>query len=87
MAFSDAPAIWVMIVKVSIEPSSLETKRSHIPARQIGRSGSGLHFAQYNFVRLHQTLKVTPAIAAGVTSNLWEVSDMVKFLDDWEAAP
>ena len=38
----------------------------------------------YNFVRIHQTLKVTPAMAAGVTSKLWEVSDMVKVLEDWE---
>jgi hypothetical protein len=45
-----------------------------------------LYFMHYNFVRLHQTLKVTPAIAAGVTSKLWEMSDMVKVLEDWEAA-
>lgn len=40
----------------------------------------------YNFVRIHQTLKVTPAMAAGATSKLWEMSDMVKVLEDWEAA-
>ena len=40
----------------------------------------------YNFVRIHQTLKVTPAMAAGVTPKLWEMSDMVKVLEDWEAA-
>jgi len=38
----------------------------------------------YNFVRIHQTLKITPAMAAGVTSKLWEMSDMVKVLEDWE---
>jgi IS1 family transposase len=43
-----------------------------------------LYFMHYNFVRLHQTLKVTPAMAAGVTSKLWEMSDMVKVLEDWE---
>jgi len=36
--------------------------------------------------RLHQTLKITPAMAAGVTAKLWEMSDMVKVLEDWEAA-
>jgi hypothetical protein len=41
--------------------------------------------ADYNFVRIHQTLKVTPAMAAGVTPKLWEMSDMVKVLEDWEA--
>jgi IS1 family transposase len=44
-----------------------------------------LNFMYYNFVRLHQTLKVTPAMAAGVTSKLWEMSDMVAVLEEWEA--
>jgi hypothetical protein len=30
------------------------------------------HTMYYNFVRIHQTLKVTPAMAAGVTDRLWE---------------
>ena len=37
-----------------------------------------LHFLYYNFVRIHKTLKTTPAMAAGVTDRLWEVADMVK---------
>jgi IS1 family transposase len=44
-----------------------------------------IYFMHYNFVRIHQTLKVTPAMAAGVTPKLWEISDMVKVLEDWEA--
>jgi len=44
-----------------------------------------IYFMHYNFVRIHQTLKVTPAMAAGVTSKLWEMCDMVKVLEDWEA--
>ena len=43
-----------------------------------------IYFMHYNFVRIHQTLKVTPARAAGITSNLWEMADMVKVLEDWE---
>jgi hypothetical protein len=39
-----------------------------------------IYFMHYNFVRIHQTLKVTPAMAAGVTPKLWEMSDMVKVL-------
>jgi hypothetical protein len=39
----------------------------------------------YNFVRIHQTLKISSAMAAGVTDKLWEMSDMVKVLEDWEA--
>jgi hypothetical protein len=43
-----------------------------------------IHFIHYNFVRIHQTLKITPATAAGVTSKLWEMSDMVAVLEAWE---
>ena len=46
-----------------------------------------LHFAYYNFVRIHKTLRVTPAMAAGVTDRLWEMSDLVAVLDAAEAAP
>jgi hypothetical protein len=45
-----------------------------------------IYFMHYNFVRIHQTLKVTPAMAAGVTPKLWEMADMVKVLEAWEAA-
>ena len=31
----------------------------------------------YNFVRIHTKLRVTPAMAAGVTDRLWEMSDIV----------
>jgi IS1 family transposase len=44
-----------------------------------------LHTMFYNFVRVHQTLKVSPAMAAGVTDRLWEVSDLVVMLEQWEA--
>ena len=43
-----------------------------------------IHTMHYNFVRIHQTLRCTPAMAAGVTPKLWELSDMVKVLEDWE---
>src|SRR3981189_1566289 len=45
-----------------------------------------LHFLYYNFVRIHQTLKVTPAMAAGVTDRLCEMKDVVAMLEAWEAA-
>jgi hypothetical protein len=43
-----------------------------------------LHFMYYNFVRIHQTLKVSPAMAAGVTDRLWEMADLVAVLEVWE---
>ena len=39
----------------------------------------------YNFVRIHKTLRVTPAMAAGVSDRLWEVSDIVALVDAAEA--
>jgi IS1 family transposase len=39
----------------------------------------------YNFVRIHKTLRVTPAMAAGVTEKLWEIGDIVQVLEQWEA--
>jgi len=45
-----------------------------------------IHTMHYNFVRIHQTLRCTPAMAAGVSKTLWELADMVKVLEDWEAA-
>jgi hypothetical protein len=43
-----------------------------------------IYFMHYNFVRIHQTLRTTPAMAAGVTKRLWEVGDMVEVLEAWE---
>lgn len=40
----------------------------------------------YNFVRIHKTLRMTPAMAAGVTEKRWEIGDVVKVLEDWETA-
>ncbi len=36
-----------------------------------------LHFAHYNFVRIHQTLRCTPVMAAGITDHLWGIEDLV----------
>ena len=41
-----------------------------------------LNYFVYNFIKIHRTLPCTPAMAAGVTDRLWEVSDLVAL---WEA--
>lgn len=38
----------------------------------------------YNFVRIHKTLRTTPAMAAKVTDRLWEIGDIVDALEAWE---
>jgi IS1 family transposase len=40
-------------------------------------SAVALHFAHYNFVRIHRTLRVTPAMAAGVTGRLWSLEELI----------
>lgn len=40
-----------------------------------------LHYMYYNFCRLHQTLRCTPAMAANVSKRVWEISDIVALLD------
>lgn len=45
------------------------------------------HFMYYNFVKVHQTLKVTPAMEAGLTDRLWDISDLVAIIDSNEGAP
>lgn len=47
-----------------------------------------LHFAHYNFCRIHTTLRVTPAMAEGVTDRLWSIDELVaRALDAAAEAP
>jgi len=41
-----------------------------------------LHFMYYNFCRIHQTLRVTPAMAAKVTDRLLDIEDIVFLLNE-----
>jgi len=42
------------------------------------KAAVALHFAHYNFVRIHSTLRMTPAMAAGVTNELWTIGDLIE---------
>ena len=44
-----------------------------------------IYFMHYNFARIHQTLRVSPAMAAGVSKTLWSMEDIVRIIDEWEA--
>jgi hypothetical protein len=46
-----------------------------------------LYFAWYNWVRIHQTLRVTPAMAAGLTDRLWSMEDIANMIDASLPAP
>jgi IS1 family transposase len=42
------------------------------------RAAVGLHFAHYNFVRIHKTLRITPAMAAGISNKLWSLEELIE---------
>ena len=41
----------------------------------------------YNFVRVHKTLRMSPAMAAGVSDRLWDIGDIVKLVEATETKP
>lgn len=46
-----------------------------------------LYFAFYNFCRIHKSLRVTPAMAAGITDRLWSLDDIVAKIDEMAPPP
>jgi len=46
-----------------------------------------LHMMYYNFVRIHKTLRVSPAMAAGVSEHLWDITDIALLVEAAEAKP
>jgi hypothetical protein len=51
---------------------------------QVTRQDIALHFIYYKSGRIQQTLRITPAIAAVVADRVWEIADVVRFLEDWQ---
>ncbi len=41
-----------------------------------------LHFMFYNFCRIHQTLRVTPAMEAGISDHVWNISEIVDLISN-----
>jgi IS1 family transposase len=41
------------------------------------KAACALHFAYYNFCRVHKTLRVTPAMEAGITNHVWSISELL----------
>ena len=40
-----------------------------------------IHFIYYNFARIHKTLRVTPAMAAGLADQVWSVEELIRLLE------
>lgn len=61
------------------------TATTHSPPLAGSRGWAiSLYFVFYNFVRIHTTLKMTPAMKAGVSDRLWSMEDIVGLVDDQE---
>jgi hypothetical protein len=45
------------------------------------KAAVALHFMYYNFGRIHQTLRVTPAMEAGIANHVWEIAEIVGLLE------
>ena len=46
-----------------------------------------LYSVWYNFVRVHKTLRMSPAMAAGVSDRLWSMEDVAALIDARKTAP
>jgi hypothetical protein len=42
------------------------------------KAACALHFAYYNFCRIHQTLRVTPAMEAGLADHAWRIAELLE---------
>jgi hypothetical protein len=42
------------------------------------KAALALHFAYYNFCRIHKTLRCTPAMVAGITGHIWTIEDLLR---------
>jgi hypothetical protein len=47
-------------------------------------ASADLGYLAYNFIKIHRTLRMTPAMAAGLTTRLWEVAGLVAEWEAWE---
>jgi hypothetical protein len=43
------------------------------------KAALALHFAWYNFCRIHMTLRVTPAMASGLTDRIWSIGELINW--------
>jgi hypothetical protein len=50
------------------------------------KAAVALHFMHYNFARVHQTLRVTPAMEAGIADHVWSIAEIVGLLDQPRAS-
>lgn len=45
------------------------------------KAAVALHYGYYNFVKIHKTIRCTPAMEAGVTTSPWTVANLVEMIE------
>jgi aromatic ring-cleaving dioxygenase len=50
---------------------------AHSKKVETHRHAFALYFMHYNFARIHQTLRVTPAMQAGIAEHVWDIEEMI----------
>jgi hypothetical protein len=43
-----------------------------------------LHYMHYNFCRVHQSLRITPAMQANISAHIWSIAELLGLLDNAE---
>ena len=71
--FVGGPAIWKETPCLLIAP-----RRRQFPLE------CSLNYFAYNFIKIHQTLRVSPAMAAGVKTRMLDVADLVRLFEESE---
>ena len=59
------------------------TRLTNAHSKKLENHGASiaLHFAHYNFCRIHSTIRCTPAMEAGLTDHVWEIEELVALLE------
>jgi hypothetical protein len=79
---SEAQADQLICSTLSLELGENVIDRGNQHALNTIAAATALNYFAYNFIKIHRTLRMSPAMAAGVTDQLWSVEDLVTL---WEA--
>lgn len=71
-----------LTMRTNIKRFTRETN-AHSKKMEYHSCAHALHFVYYNFARIHQTLRVTPAMQAGIMERWMEIEDIVKLVDHY----
>ena len=74
-----------------VRPGPLHDQASRLTAAHSKKLENHVHMVAlytcwYNFARINSAVRMSPAMAARLTETLWDIGDIVKLIEEWEAA-